>query len=86
MKKKYNYLVGYAGENQCVYGQDVYDDKFETKVASFTRPMTILQAKRALKQLSSKTKKVVYELVPMSEVAIKVLTEMRPRKPRPKNK
>lgn len=67
MGKKYNYLVGYVGENQCVYGQDVYNDKFRTKVASFTQPMTIPQAKRAIKRLSTKTKKVIYKLVPVAE-------------------
>lgn len=59
--RKYKYLVGFVSDNQVVYGKDQYDDRFKTDIASYTQPMTILQAIRQLKTLRGK--KVIYKLV-----------------------
>lgn len=56
-KTKHKYLVGFIGDNQCVYGKDT------NSAFSYTHPMTLLQAKRQLKELSGK--KTVYELKPV---------------------
>lgn len=60
--RKHNYLVGFKHCNQVVCGKDVFDKQFGCNIASFTEPMTILQAIRQLKALS-KGKKVIYKLV-----------------------
>jgi hypothetical protein len=60
--RKYNYVVGFEQRNQVVYGKNVFDERYLCKVASFTKPMTILQAIRQLKALSGETK-AVYKLV-----------------------
>lgn len=80
--RKHNYLVGFVGEKQYVYGEDVCDDQYTTKVSSFTRPMTIWQAVKAIKQLG-KGKKTIYKLVPLTSLAVKVLIEID-KKPEPK--
>lgn len=64
MKAKHKYVVGFVGENQCVYGKDRYSETYECEVASFTHPLTLWQAKRQLKKLSS-GKKTIYELKPI---------------------
>lgn len=64
MPKKNRYVVGFTQGNQVVYGKDVFDKKFNYKVASYTEPLTLLQAKRQLKKLTGKHK-AVYKLVPI---------------------
>ncbi len=61
--RKYNYLVAFKGDGQCVYGKDVKEERFKNDIASYTQPMTIHQAIRQRKTLSSNGKKVVYKLV-----------------------
>lgn len=61
MAKKARYVVGFTQSNQVVYGKDEYDEKFGCKVASYTDPLTLLQAKRQLKKLTGKHK-TIYEL------------------------
>ena len=59
--RKHNYLVGYQGEGQCVYGK-------EEEGRGFVDPLTLLQAKRLVKKIVTltrrgKIKSVVYKLV-----------------------
>ncbi len=61
IERKHNYLVGFIGAKQCVYGQDKFATQFNTKVAGYTSPMTILQAIRQLKTLNGE--KAIYKLV-----------------------
>jgi len=58
--RKDNYLVGFRGKGQCVYGKE----KLKTLgyVASYTQPMTISLAIKQLKMLSP-GKKAIYKLV-----------------------
>ena len=73
-KVKHKYLVGFIGDQHCVYGKDVKDCRFINDVASFTKPMTIRQAVRQLKTLAGT--KTIYELKPVSTTKARVLTEM----------
>ncbi len=59
--RKHNYVVGFEGESQVVYGKDVSSEQFKNDIASYTAPMTILQAIRQLGTLNGK--KAVYKLV-----------------------
>lgn len=59
--RKHNYVVGFVGERQCVYGKDKFDDRFQTDVSDYIKPMTINQAIRQLKTLTGK--KAIYKLV-----------------------
>lgn len=76
-KTKHKYLVGFIGDHYSVYGLD-QESKLGTKVASYTKPMTLLQAKRGLKQLNGN--KTIYELKPVSALAVRVRTEMMKKK------
>lgn len=63
--RKHNYLVGYKGEGQCVYGD-------EKQGYGFTTPMTLSQAKRLSKKVfgqigRKKFKFVIYKLVEVQE-------------------
>jgi hypothetical protein len=60
--RKHNYVVGFEQRNQVVYGKDVSSERFKNDIASYTQPMTILQAIRQLKALAGKTK-AIYKLV-----------------------
>ena len=60
--RKHKYLVGYTGENQCLY------DFKETDIHSRTwvNPLTIFQANQFIKKLASDdAEKAIYELVPI---------------------
>ena len=59
---KYNYIVGFEDDSQCVYGKDIFDKHYGHDIPSFTRPMTIYQAIRQLKSLSG-SKKAIYKLI-----------------------
>lgn len=64
MKRKHNYLVGYEGEGQCIYGLSFE----EGGSYNFTDLMTLPKAKREAKKFSiqngqKKIKAVVYKLV-----------------------
>ena len=74
-KEKHKYLVGFAGENQSVYGKDVKDERFSEPVASCTQPMTVRQALRQLNTLSGKYKRI-YEIRPISITKARILSEM----------
>lgn len=66
MKKKrakHKYLVGFIGDYQVVYGKDKFSCEYQKDITSYTKPMTLLQAKRQLKSLSGK--KTIYELKPI---------------------
>lgn len=62
-KKKRNpkeYLVGYAGDDQCVYGNA------KGVIYEFLDKMTMYQAKRHLRKLLSvESDRVIYKLVPV---------------------
>lgn len=77
-KTKHKYLVGFIGDKQVVYGKDQYSDTYKSDIAAYTKPMTLLQAKRQLKSLSGE--KTIYELRPISNLAVRVRTEMRTRR------
>lgn len=57
--RKHNYVVGFEGETQCVYGKD------SAGKASYTYPLTIFQAKSRVKKLFKLTrvKRCIYKLV-----------------------
>jgi hypothetical protein len=76
-KTKHKYLVGFIGDNQVVYGKDKYCNQCESDIASYTKPLTLLQAKRQLKQLGGE--KTIYELKPVSNLAVKIRIEMLAR-------
>ena len=59
--RKHNYVVGFIGENQCVYGKDIHDDRLKDDIASYVAPLTIHQAIRQLKTLTGR--KAIYKLV-----------------------
>lgn len=77
-KTKHKYLVGFVGDHNVVYGRDEYSEKFGSNVASYTRPMTLLQAKSGLRKLGGD--KTIYELKPVSNLAVRVRTEMMKKK------
>ncbi len=54
--RNHNYIIGFSGERQCVYGKD------KDNQADYISPMTILQAIRALKSLTGDNK-TIYKLV-----------------------
>ena len=61
--RKHNYVVGYRGEGQCVYGKIEFDDGY-----SFIELLTLKQARKLSKTTVSVmgkkiNKSVVYKLV-----------------------
>ena len=66
MKKqlKHQYVVGYHGEKQCVYGPNDKDSS-----TRYIDRLTLSQARRELKRLSSGTphQRTIYKLVPVKE-------------------
>ena len=68
--RKHNYLVGYKGESQCVYGyvKKVYGDREREWVT----PMTLTEAKKIRKYITTPTrgrtiKSVIYKLVEVKD-------------------
>ena len=65
--RKHNYVIGYEGERQCIYGKDK-DNKSE-----FCDPMTLFQAKQSVKKTfcffnnGYLRKTCVYKLVKVKE-------------------
>ena len=61
-KRKHRFLVGFVGDGQVVY--DMRDNT--TKGKRWVEPLTLLQAKRALKKLNKARgdKYAIYEVVP----------------------
>lgn len=64
--RKHNYVIGYEGEGQCIYGKD------ENKLSMFCDPMTLFQAKQSVKKIfcfnnSHLRKTFVYKLVKVKE-------------------
>lgn len=58
--RKHKYLVGYRGEKQVAY--DMMTEKF---IRHYVEPLTLYQARRAVKHLASDdVDRIVYELVP----------------------
>lgn len=56
--RKHNYVVGYIGEGQVVYGKD------ESELARYVTLLTLSQARKSVKRLKSpNVKSVVYKLV-----------------------
>lgn len=67
MASEYKYIVGYVGSNnRIVYGRK----------NSFANLCTLHQAKRELETLRSKHPKTIYELKPISNLAVKVRLKM----------
>jgi len=64
--RKHNYVVGFVGDNQAIYGKDQHSNKFKNDIAAYVSPMTILQAIQQLKTLTGK-KKVIYKLVEVDQ-------------------
>lgn len=62
-KNKYKYVVGYPGDNQCVYGKEIIEIKPNADIKRWATPMTLYQAKRALKRLRSFDEGLIFELV-----------------------
>jgi hypothetical protein len=64
--KKYKYLVGYRGDNNVMYGKyhiGVNQDRLlKPPNEDFSHPMTINQAKRALKKMPCRNA-AIFELV-----------------------
>lgn len=65
--RKHNYVVGFSGENQIAYGQDIEDPRYTEKVASYTELMTKGEAEEVAKRLASvgNSKRYVFKLVPV---------------------
>ena len=64
--RKQNYVVGFGGVGQCVYGKDEKDERYTNKVASYIQPMTRREAEVAAKQLTRTTaNRYVFKLVPV---------------------
>lgn len=64
--RKHNYLIGYRGEEQCVYGND------DSGIFDWTNPLTLSQAKKLSKKTytmekGKKIKSTVYKLVEVKE-------------------
>lgn len=64
--RKHNYLIGYEGEGQCIYGKNV------NNLSRFCELMTLFQAKQMAKKTYShnnrcKSKTVVYKLIKVKE-------------------
>lgn len=68
--RKYNYVVGFSGENQCVYGRDKYSQEFKTMVSSYVNPMTRGEAEEYAKRLTpaSPVNRYVFKLVPVMRI------------------
>lgn len=59
-KSKHEYVVGFRGDHQAVYGKD-YEGK-----SMFADKLTLFQAKRKAKDLfPSRVPRVIYKLVPV---------------------
>lgn len=57
--RKHNYVVGYKGDGNIVYGKDCSSGK-----SKWAEPLTLFQAKNMAKRLvAGKTKSLVYKLV-----------------------
>lgn len=56
--RKHNYVVGFLGDRQCVYG------KFDKDERSWVDLLTLSQAKKRINDLSSspRSKRAIYEL------------------------
>lgn len=65
--RKHNYVIGFGGEDQCIYGKDVKDKRFVNKVADFIQPMTKDEAEFQVKKLdpAKPIKRYVFKLVPV---------------------
>ena len=61
---KHQYLVGYHGESQCVYGKD-YENH-----PDYVDRLTLFQANRKLKQFNAKDQPKIYKLVPIEEAGV----------------
>ncbi len=61
--RKHNYLVGYRGEGQCVYGRAETDSDWNDSVDL----LTLFQAKQRRKKLLGRGGKI-YKLVELKEV------------------
>lgn len=77
MDRKHNYVVRFEGSNQVVYGKDIVGN-----LASYTQPITILQAIRQLKTLGSGAK-AIYKLVKVDPKKEKLKRKIQKKK-RPK--
>ena len=62
--RKHNYAVGFAGNQQVVYGKD------EESKASWIEPLTLKQAQKRVKVLSQAryAKRTIYKLVPVTTI------------------
>lgn len=59
MKAKHEYVVGFVGDIQCVYGKDATPPQYIEK-------LTLHQAKKRLKQMVY-GRKTIYKLVPVKK-------------------
>jgi hypothetical protein len=66
---KKEFVVGYEGERQCVYGPDVrISNTCPTTVATYVDRMTLAQAERKLETFNRQHTRVIYRLVPFKVV------------------
>ncbi len=63
--RKHNYVVGFSGEENCVYGSDDANEKY-----CFINPMTRLEAEKQAKTLENSlpAKRYVFKLVPVMSI------------------
>ena len=59
-RSKHEYVVGYVGDKECVYGQPTTDGD-----AKWIDPMTLHQARRELRDWDSSLERAIYRLVPV---------------------
>ena len=62
-ERKHNYVVGYKGEGQCVYGRQESKGAYTENIA----PMTPFQARRMLKKMRC-ANACIFKLVPTEAV------------------
>lgn len=64
-ERKHNYLVGYEGEGEVIYGKDG-----STGNSTYADPLTLCQARLRVKKLSKNNKheRTIYRLVPKESI------------------
>ena len=64
--RKHNYVIGYEGEGQTIYGKD------ENNLSQFCDPMTLFQAKQSTKKFFTFNNNRVIETVVYKLVKVKL--------------
>lgn len=61
--RKDNYVVGFEGQYQCIYGKD------ENTSSKWVQPLTLIQAKKQVRELCTSTsRRCIYKLVKVSSI------------------